>query len=151
MFELHVYDQAVVAADLAITLGPEWDKGYFRKFQALLALKDYPAALQAVDSGLVRAITSITLQKAKQTLQELPAAILQPHKHVRCSEPEQPMQSVEVIVNRLHKAGVHCNLTGHAHFISDQRMLRVQDTFHLPLHRVTLQSIQAKLVRTTDS
>lgn len=109
LLELHSYDQALEAANAAITLQPTWDKAYLRKFQALVALKDFSAAMQTVNSGLKMIPSSIILKKAKQTLQELPAAVLQPHKHMRQHEPNQLTQPVGAAISRLHKAGGHCS------------------------------------------
>lgn len=98
---------------MAVALYPAWEKGYLRMFHALVALEDFSAAMRSVDNGLVHVPSSTTLQKAKQTLLELPAAVLQPRKQMRCSEPSQPTPSLQAALDKLQKAGEYCMLCLH--------------------------------------
>ena len=106
LFELHSYEQAAEAAAQAIELQPAWDKAYLRKFQALVSLKQYSAAMQAVQAGLVHDTSSISLNKAKHILQDLPSSYLQPLKQARCSAPNEVFRAVEEpAVGKLRQAG----------------------------------------------
>lgn len=46
------FEEAVVAADHAVLLNPEWAKGYFRKGAALFALGRFQEAVAVYDAGL---------------------------------------------------------------------------------------------------
>ena len=105
LFELHSYEQAVEAAGLAIELQPAWDKAYLRKFQAHVSLKQFSAAMQAIQAGLVHTPSSIALNKANLTLQELPPSHFQPLKQARCNASDEPVRAVETAIGKLRQAG----------------------------------------------